>query len=421
MKNFTFLLSTILAILFIFLVNSGFTANENNTDKESKSAGQLTFTVRTVQAGGNYAPKHVFAIWIEDMDGFVKTRKAMANQRIQYLYTWKAASNYNVVDAITGSTLTSHQTHIVTWDCTDLEGELVPDGDYQIWVEFTDQHAQGPLSTHVFTKGPDAQSITPPDETYFKDIEIIYTPLTANFEGDESNICQYESTTFTDLSAGAVSWDWNFGDGADPATANTQGPHEVTYNTPGTKTVELTINGSITEIKEDYITVAVSPTSEFDFEGNEFTVNFINNSTNASTYEWDFGDGNSSGENNPTHTYSGSGNYTVTLIAQYFGCEDIFSLEVMVPLVGMYENRLERELFIYPNPANGSFYLSTRAEGVPKKVTIHDQMGKTVKYFSEFNQYQSGISFELYDFDAGIYFVKAEFELKTITCKLILK
>ncbi len=49
-------------------------------------------------------PKHVLAIWVEDADGFVKTRKSMANQRKQYLYTWKAASNYNVVDAITGST-----------------------------------------------------------------------------------------------------------------------------------------------------------------------------------------------------------------------------------------------------------------------------------------------------------------------------
>lgn len=35
--------------------------------------------------------------------------------------------------------------------------------------------------------------------------------------------------------------------------------------------------------------------------------------------------------------------------------------------------------------------------------------------------YQPGISFNLDDLDGGIYFVKAEFDHKTITCKLILK
>ena len=152
----------------LLVVFPGFSFADTDQTKAT-SSGEVTFTVRTVTEGGNYAPKHVLAIWVEDINGFVKTRKAMADQRIQYLYTWKAASNFNVVDAITGPTLTSHQTHTVSWDCTDLDGEIVPDGDYVVWAEFTEKHAQGPLYNITFTKGPDAQSMTPPDETYFKD------------------------------------------------------------------------------------------------------------------------------------------------------------------------------------------------------------------------------------------------------------
>jgi len=186
MKKTTITLFSIFTFLFLF--NITLKANDEPDQKDSKTEGELTFTVRTVSAGGNYSPKHILAIWIEDMDGFVKTRKAMANQRIQYLYTWKAASNFNVVDAITGSTLNSHQTHTVTWDCTDLDGNLVPDGDYTIWVEFTEAHAQGPLSSHVFTKGENSQNLTPPDETYFKDIEIVYEPLISIVEENIEDI-----------------------------------------------------------------------------------------------------------------------------------------------------------------------------------------------------------------------------------------
>ncbi len=48
-------------------------------------------------------------------------------------------------------------------------------------------------------------------------------------------------------------------------------------------------------------------------------VSFINNSWNATTYNWNFGDGNFSTATNPTHTYALPGNYNVTLIATGVG------------------------------------------------------------------------------------------------------
>lgn len=56
-------------------------------------------------------------------------------------------------------------------------------------------------------------------------------------------------------------------------------------------------------------------TAVFSFSASGNTVTFANASVNATTYAWDFGDGNSSTEENPSHTYSAPGTYQVTLTA----------------------------------------------------------------------------------------------------------
>lgn len=57
------------------------------------------------------------------------------------------------------------------------------------------------------------------------------------------------------------------------------------------------------------------PVADFGYTRDNLTVTFDNNSKNASSYSWDFGDGGSSTEANPTHTYAGEGSYMVTLTA----------------------------------------------------------------------------------------------------------
>jgi flagellar hook assembly protein FlgD len=145
--------------------------------------GTVTFTVLTVTNGATYSPKNVLAIWVKDAVGnFVISRKVMAANRKQHLVKWVASSSNNSVNAITGATLPSHQTHTISWDCRDVSGNLVPDGTYEIWVEYTERNsasggAVGPSTKIVFTKGPDVVSLTPPDETYFKNMALSYSPL----------------------------------------------------------------------------------------------------------------------------------------------------------------------------------------------------------------------------------------------------
>lgn len=57
----------------------------------------------------------------------------------------------------------------------------------------------------------------------------------------------------------------------------------------------------------------IKPTADFSYEIDGMEVTFTNNSTNAASYAWDFGDNNSSTEKDPVHTYTEAGNYTVVL------------------------------------------------------------------------------------------------------------
>ncbi len=181
--NRLLILAFAISLFLSFSSISGFSQVLNNDHyRKANTSGNMTFTVRTVESGGNYAPKHVLAIWIEDDNGFVKTRLARANNRKQYLYMWRAASNYNVTDAITGATLSSHITHTVSWDCKDLNGMEVADGNYHVYVEFTDKHAQGPFKMLTFIKGPEPQHIQPFNETYFKDMDLEWVPDGVGFD-----------------------------------------------------------------------------------------------------------------------------------------------------------------------------------------------------------------------------------------------
>ncbi len=85
----------------------------------------------------------------------------------------------------------------------------------------------------------------------------------AGFSASATILCPSQSVTFTDTSAGSTnSFTWDFGTGASPLTAMGKGPHTVSYNTTGKKTVKLTVGGVIgNDIVEkvDLITIDPAP------------------------------------------------------------------------------------------------------------------------------------------------------------------
>ena len=128
---------------------------------------------------------------------------------------------------------------------------------------------------------------------------------------------------FTDQSTGATSYSWNFGDGGSSTAANPS----HTYTSAGTYTVTQTVTNSCGTddlVRTNYITVTTPPCDPpvAAFVGSPtsgdypLTVNFTDQSTNTPTsWAWTFGDGGTSSAQNPSHTYTAAGTYTVTLTA----------------------------------------------------------------------------------------------------------
>jgi len=158
----------------------------------------------------------------------------------------------------------------------------------------------------------------------------VSTVPAANFSTNPT--CLGAPTVFTDLTTGIpTSWEWDFGD-ASPID-NNQNPNH-TYGTTGIFNVELVAlagNGCSDTITLP-ITVTPVPTSDFTVTSvcAGDTSFFFDASLGApDTYFWNFGDGSTDATNNPnpTHVYTNSGSYTITLTTSYAasGCSHSFS------------------------------------------------------------------------------------------------
>jgi gliding motility-associated-like protein len=122
---------------------------------------------------------------------------------------------------------------------------------------------------------------------------------------------------------------WNFDDGDFENLSFAKNPTHI-FENARTYSVNLTIFSKNNCAVDSTIGITVFPVPEVDFRADresvstEFPlVNFSNYSVGAFWYHWDFGDGNTSKDRNPSHTYSAPGTYTVTLEAEsLYSCSD---------------------------------------------------------------------------------------------------
>lgn len=195
MKIFNFKTTLLFVSFCLFFLASMQTIKADTASTD----GIVSFTVLTVSNGAGYSPKNVLAIWVKDAQGnFVISRKVMASNRKQHLIKWNASSGNNSVSAITGATLPNHTTQTISWDCRDLSGNIVPDGNYQIWVEYTSRNSNnggdaGPSTMVTFSKGTDAVSLNVPDETYFKNMVLNYNPLNVGIDASLEQTLQFKT------------------------------------------------------------------------------------------------------------------------------------------------------------------------------------------------------------------------------------
>ena len=153
----------------------------------------------------------------------------------------------------------------------------------------------------------------------------------ANFQWNvnPNGVFTFYDSSFTASGYNIASWQWSFGDGS----GSTQQNPTKNYSTPGTYNVCLKI-GSYNSITQSYCLDSICKSVVYScptfISGNwTFTTSGLFAGFNASyssnspplMYEWNFGDGDTSSLQNPTHNYAAGGVYTVCLkIRDNFGC-----------------------------------------------------------------------------------------------------
>lgn len=199
-------------------------------------------------------------------------------------------------------------------------------------VDSTDQHP-----TYVYaTAGTYDISLTVTDDNGEQDARTVLAAIivdalpTAAFSADRTTGYTPLTVTFTDESLPGTrpitSWAWDFDNNG--STDSTEQSPMFTYATAGTYTVSLrvaTAAGTDTSVRTDYIvaTQGVPPTAAFRADRTTgimpLTVQFTNESADGTApitgWLWDFGDGSTSTERHPSHTYAVPGRYSVRLSA----------------------------------------------------------------------------------------------------------
>lgn len=195
---------------------------------------------------------------------------------------------------------------------------------------------------------------------------------------DFDTVCFNQVTTFTDQSTSVTpitDWTWEFGDGNSDNNQNTT----YTFGTEGPQQVSLIVT-SLNNCTDTLIqTVDVNYLPDVGFYNSTPCLNggsqFIDTTTVVGgtpvSWSWDFGDGNTSTDQDPLNVYASSGTYSVTLtVTSDQGCTDF----------------LTQNSTVLPGPT-ADFILSDTAVNLFEQVSLTDQstpQSQLVDWFWEF-------------------------------------
>jgi PKD domain len=167
---------------------------------------------------------------------------------------------------------------------------------------------------------------------------------------------------------------WDFGDGLGVSKGATV---SYTYSLSGTYTVTLTLinKAGVQDVKQELvISGPETPITSFNYIIDDvnapLTVVFDNTSQYGATFNWEFGDGNTSTEKNPTHTYLSTGKYSVRL--------------TVTGVDGVKKSSLRREFFVInvadlTDTENKTWgFAITLPSGVPSAYYVTNAEGQVV-------------------------------------------
>lgn len=259
------------------------------------------------------------------------------------------------------------------------------------------------------------------DRTFLDNVQIrekIQATESGDFALSPNPGCNQKNVRFNDTSnIDGKLYLWDVGLNGIPKTYVGKGPFTSKYTTSGTKRVVLKIksdkNNDAIVIKDLAISNPASVGYSFNIISGR-TVKFNNSSVNAVTYLWDFGDGTTSTEINPIHTFDSAKIYRVKLtITNPCGTYNR-SVNVDLTLTSSDDvvdvNRCE----IFPNPAFHEVYVVSK--DLLKSFRLFNAEGELILYKQNINSKQSRIMLD--ELPAGIYTLSIITEYKNFSKKI---
>jgi PKD repeat protein len=146
---------------------------------------------------------------------------------------------------------------------------------------------------------------------------------------------------------------------------------------------------------------AYDPEAKFSFTNTDSIFYFLNNSTRADSFYWDFGDGNTSRDPQPTYHYAMGGSYEVKLIASRCGLQDTFTQTVSFSGTGFHGQDFIHPLKLYPNPAQDHIFIEGQNLFQLKDLMLVDVTGKDVFDFKITDRQRINVS----SLSSGTYFL----------------